>query len=315
MLRIVLLSMTVLVVGCTQPSTSIKDTVRVCNSAGCGEQATATETRRAPSEPDGPPEDPDAYRGQNVAELEVAARQGDPVANYRLGLVHAFALQGGRPDRARAAVYFRAGAEAGHAGSQYQLGQMYASGQVVAKQPTEALRLFTAAAEAGHPGAAYSLGTMMLEGIGTPRDARGGARWLEVAADAGVPEAQYNLGLLYFRGVGVRQNGYDAMAWLRRAAEHGNADAQTALGKLYLTGYDTVGQDVAEADRWLSAAASQGHPEAVKSLEEVNRLKAENAEFDRYLASRRNYYWRWIYVTPFVTRFGLPLHYRPYWWY
>lgn len=315
MFAAILFTLVVLLSGCNQPSTSIGDTVRVCNSAGCGVQATATETRRQVSEPDGPPEDPDAYRGESVAELEVLVRQGDPVASYKLGLVHAFGLQGGRPDHARAVPYFRAGAEAGHPGSQYQLGQMYASGQGVPKQPNHALRLFTAAAEAGHPGAAYSLGAMMLEGVGTAPDPRGGARWLEVAANAGVPEAQFNLGLLYFRGVGVRQNGYDAMTWFRRAAEFGEADAQTALGKLYLTGYDTVGQDIPEADRWLSAAAAQGNQEAIKSLEELNKIKADNTEFERYLASRRVYYWRWIYATPFIYRWGLPLYYRPVWWY
>jgi len=313
-LRIILLSSAVLAAGCTPPSTSIGDTVRVCNSSGCTVQPTGTATRRAGEEAAAPPEDPDAYRGESVADLEAAARKGDAVADYRLGLVHAYGLQGGRADRARAAAYFRAAAEAGHAGGQYRLGQMYAAGQGVAKRPAEALRLFSTAAEAGHPGAAYELGTMLVEGVGVPRDPQGGARWLETAANAGIPRAQLHLGLLYFRGTGVRQDGRLAMSWLRRAAESGEVEAQTALGKLYLAGYDTVGQDLNEADRWLSAAAGQGSREAEKALDELRRIRADDNAFERELAQRRAENRRWLFVAPLRFRPGLPTAYGTGWY-
>ncbi len=321
-LRSILLSSAVLAAACTPPSpspmtpasTSIGDTVRVCNSSGCTVQPTGTATRRAVEDAAVPPEDPDAYRGQSVADLQAAARKGDAVASYRLGLVHAYGLQGGRADLPRAAGYFRAAAEAGHAGGQYRLGQMHAAGQGVARRPAEALRLFRAAAEAGHPGAAYELGMMLVEGVGVPRDPQGGARWLETAAAAGIPQAQRNLGLLYFRGTGVRQDGHLAMTWMRRAAESGEVDAQTALGKLYLTGYDTVGQDLNEADRWLSAAAGQGSGEAAAALDELRQIRADDTAFERDLAQSRAENLRWIVVTPLRFRPGLPTAYGTGWY-
>lgn len=320
-LRIVLLLSAVLAAGCTPPSTSpmtppstsIGDTVRVCNSSGCTVQPTGMENRRTGEAPSEPPGDPDAYRGEKVADLQAEARRGDPVANYKLGLVHAYGLQGGRADLPRAVGYFRAAAEAGHAGGQYRLGQMYAAGQGVAKRQAEALRLFTTAAEAGHPGAAYELGMMLVEGVGVPRDPQGGARWLETAADAGIPRAQLNLGLLYFRGTGVRQDGHLAMSWMRRAAESGEVEAQTALGKLYLTGYDTVGQDLNEADRWLSAAAGQGSGEAEKALDELRQIRADDTAFQRELTQRRAENRRWLFATPLRFRPGLPTAYGTGW--
>lgn len=321
-LRIILLSSAVLATGCTSPatspmtppSTSIGDTVRVCDSSGCTVRPTGMEARRTVDEPSGPQGDPDAYRGEQVADLQAAARQGDSVADYKLGLVHAYGLQGRRADLPRAAGYFRAAAEAGHAGGQYRLGQLYAAGQGVARRPAEALRLFTTAAEAGHPGAAYELGMMLVEGIGVPRDPQGGARWLETAANAGIPPAQRNLGLLYFRGTGVRQDGHLAMTWTRRAAEAGDVEAQTALGKLYLTGYDTVGQDLNEADRWLSAAAGQGSREAEKALDELRRIRADDTAFERELAQRRAENRRWLFVTPLRFTPGLPTAYGTGWY-
>lgn len=108
---------------------------------------------------------------------------------------------------------------------------------------------------------------------------------LERAAAAGDADAQYRLGLRHLRGEGVRQDGFAALGWLRRAAESGDVRAQLALGRLYLSGYDTVGQDLGESDRWLTAAAAQGDLEAKELQAEVH----EKRQVRRDLAP---HYWR-----------------------
>jgi hypothetical protein len=122
---------------------------------------------------------------------------------------------------------------------------------------------------------------------------------LERAATAGDADAQYRLGLRYLRGEGGRQDGFAALSWLRRAAESGHVQAQLALGRLYLSGYDTVGQDLGESDRWLTAAASQGDPEAKVLQAEVHKRRQERRDLapDYWRARYRGWgYWygpRW----------------------
>lgn len=120
---------------------------------------------------------------------------------------------------------------------------------------------------------------------------------LRKAAEAGDPAAQTDLGLLYLGGQGVPQNGHAGMTWLRKAAENGDARAQTTLGRLYLSGYDTVGQDIAEADRWLGAAARQGDPEARKLLAEVQELKEKRQDEAAYW---RRYPFDWRFYGPYA---------------
>ena len=111
------------------------------------------------------------------------------------------------------------------------------------------------------------------------------------------PEVQYELGRCYLTGTGVEQNGAEAEKWLRRAAEQGhseaaallaapshrekpraealtedtlpdwclraeegNVEAQFRVASYFLGCSGQVEQ--AEAERYLSMAAGQGHPEA-----------------------------------------------------
>ena len=56
-------------------------------------------------------QDPDAYRGENLAELRAAAQAGDPGAAYRLGLVHQQGLAGAPRDPRLATRYFESAAD------------------------------------------------------------------------------------------------------------------------------------------------------------------------------------------------------------
>ncbi|WP_372659018.1 tetratricopeptide repeat protein [Hydrogenophaga sp.] len=117
------------------------------------------------------------------------------------------------------------------------------------------------------------------------------------------PRAAYDLGLRYFRGDGVRQDSYQALQWMRDAAERGILPAQLAVGRFYLMGLEEMGSDPAEAEKWLSMAASRGDKEAKKLLAEASAAKKNEATYRQWRERNRDHwygYWRTGY---------------PYYWY
>ena len=91
----------------------------------------------------------DAYdRGDLMAALShygKAAEAGSALAQARLAWIHDISEE----DEA-AVKWYRASADQGHPDGQYGLGEMYAKGEGVEKNPDEALLWFTRAAENGH---------------------------------------------------------------------------------------------------------------------------------------------------------------------
>jgi TPR repeat protein len=65
---------------------------------------------------------------------------------------------------------FRLAAEQGHAHSQFRVGDMYMSGDGVAKNDTEAVKWFRKAAEQGLANAQGMLGIMYAKGQAVPQD-------------------------------------------------------------------------------------------------------------------------------------------------
>jgi len=91
----------------------------------------------------------DAYdRGDLMAALShygKAAEAGSALAQARLGWIHDLS-----EDNAAAVKWYRASADQGHRDGQYGLGEMYAKGEGVEKNPDKAVLWFTRAAENGH---------------------------------------------------------------------------------------------------------------------------------------------------------------------
>ena len=266
------------------PGSVLRDTVRVCEAGRPCEFRPAAAASFRPEDANRAGErqqDPDAYRGENLAELRAAAQAGDPAAAYRLGLVHQGGLAGAPRDPRLATRYFESAAEAGNPWAQFRLAQMY---DVAGTNRGRSLELKTAAANAGVAEAAAQLGTQYREGRGgVARDPVEAARWFTVAAENGVPQAQYNLGLMYYRGEGVPRQLYEALKWMRQAAAGGHLPAQRAVGQLYLTGLDTMGQDLQEARTWLTSAASRGDRESRRLLAELDRSQAADRDYQRRL--------------------------------
>ena len=73
-------------------------------------------------------------------------------------------------------------ASQGYASSQYQLGQMYVNGKVIAQDYAEALRWYQLAALQDYPSAQYSLGELYQHGSGIEVDYVTAYAWYHVAA-------------------------------------------------------------------------------------------------------------------------------------
>jgi TPR repeat protein len=109
-------------------------------------------------------------------------------------------------DYATALREFRLLAEQGHAEAQSHLGGMYALGQGVPQNHTEAAQWFHKAAAQGHAGAQAVLGHLYLKGQGVQQDYTEAARWSRKAAEQGQYKAQQALVLASSQEVGLPQN-------------------------------------------------------------------------------------------------------------
>ena len=154
-------------------------------------------------------------------------------------------------------------AKRGDARAQYNLGNMYANGNGVPEDDTEAVKWYRKAAEQGYAYAQYNLGLMYDNGEGVPEDDAEAVKWFRKAAEQGEANAQYNLGVSYANGEGVPEDDTEAVKWYRKAAEQGYANAQSNLGLMYGTG-SGVPEDYVVAYMWLNLAAAQGHENAKK---------------------------------------------------
>ncbi len=92
-----------------------------------------------------------------LKELAEPAEEGDPEALYFLGRMHETGL-GVEKDSAKAADFYRRGAQANHAAAQYEYGNLLVLGEGVKQDIPEALKWMYIAAQQGHEGAKDSTG-------------------------------------------------------------------------------------------------------------------------------------------------------------
>ncbi|MDP6591354.1 MAG: tetratricopeptide repeat protein, partial [Alphaproteobacteria bacterium] len=85
-------------------------------------------------------------------------------------------------------------------------------------------------------------------------------------AEAGNVDAQRFLGMMYFEGRGVPKDIAEGEKWLRKAASQGDPELQEGLAQIYAQGAGGVAQDYAEAAKWNRKAAEQGHVQAQHNL-------------------------------------------------
>jgi len=109
--------------------------------------------------------------------------------------------------------------------AEYNLGLMYLAGQGVARDYSQAASWFHKAADQGDAPAQFNLGLMAEEGRGARQDLVEAAKWYRKAAEQGYVYAQDRLGFMYGTGEGVVADPVQAYLWLSLAAAAGDEDA------------------------------------------------------------------------------------------
>jgi TPR repeat protein len=183
-------------------------------------------------------------------EFKAGAEAGQAEAQFDLGVMYAQGF-GVLRDLSVAADWYRKAADQGNAEAQFALGQMYAHGWGVPRDTADAIRWFQMANSVDSDGPPTDW--LSVEGYGMPKDPAQAAYWYQQAANSGHPEAQYFLALLYSGGKGVKRDEEQAERWMSSSATQGYAPAMAELGKRFASG-NGVAQNDKRAYFWLTLA-------------------------------------------------------------
>ncbi len=190
-------------------------------------------------------QDAEAFR-----RVEAASRRGDDDATALLGWFYDSGRHVQR-DYARAAELYRRVAR-DNPSVQWRLGVMHDTGQGVAENPQEAVRLFRQAAADEDPNAHASLGVMYYTGRGVPRDYAQAMRYSRRAAQLGSPAGFFGVGVLYHQGFGVPAQKMEAAAWYLAAHALRDTRAREYYSQLGLNPQEAA-QAVTRANQLLQS--------------------------------------------------------------
>jgi len=228
-----------------------------------------------PPQPPPPPPgtDPQAYR-----ELAALAVDGDPEAQFQLGLVWLDAPEDVRRP-GQALRWFRQAARQRYAPALFALGFMHESGDGVEADATRAASFYLRAADLGHPAAQDNYARCLTFGLGVEIDRAAAFTWYRRAAWQGSPSAQLGLGIAYLSGSGIDKDLATAFQWIEKSAAQDHTPALAELGIIYLSG-EEVPRDFEAAISWLERAAANGDPWSANNLAWLYATCEEEAFLD-----------------------------------
>jgi uncharacterized protein len=168
----------------------------------------------------------DAYRTGDVVRAMALLKASADAGHARSQSLLAYILDQAEFNE-EAVAYYRKAAAQGDAEGEYGLGSMYAAGEGVKRDPTEARKWITRAAERGHAAAINSLAQAYIDG------------------ELGIDETQ--------------RNGAEALRWMHQAAESGYLPALERLAAAYRTGAYGLAIDLKQAEAMdAKARAAKG---------------------------------------------------------
>ncbi len=177
--------------------------------------------------------------------LQQAAENGDPVAQFQLGITY---LDAGQPNAAL--KHIRASANQGQPAAQYRLAKLYEAGIGVKANPDMARDLTERAARSGNRIAMHDLGLYYAEGRGgVERNIHTAVSWFEKAAERGVVDSQYNLGVLFETNTESFYNPSSAFVWYSIASQQGD---QLAANRVAILKDTLSADDLAQAERRIT---------------------------------------------------------------
>lgn len=185
----------------------------------------------------------------------------DACAQYGLGLMHYEGQAGLARDESEAYRLFHLASDKGDVDATYMLGVMLQNGQGVKKDAKLARFYYSAAAFKGHAAAQCAMGDIYASGL--RHDYEKALEYYTKAAQQGDAGALRGLGTLYLYGRGTAKDAAKAVQLLTQSAQQGDADAQYQLGLCYQRGMG-VARDEHQALLWYQKAAAQGHAAAAR---------------------------------------------------
>ena len=100
------------------------------------------------------------------------------------------------------------------------------------------------------------------------------------AARSGNADAEELIGVMYALGLGVDRDPERAFEWYLRSSLKGHPGAQSGLGWYYELGIGLPAPDLVRAYLWYGLSSIGGDPDAVLSLEEIQKRMTQE-EIDR----------------------------------
>ena len=166
---------------------------------------------------------------------------------------------------ADAIAAWRKAADKGSTAAMVELGVLYATGNGVEKDETQARRLLERAAEAGNPRGVSNLAA--LGGASSPSDPARARELLAKAAETNA-EAQYQLGLMLAEGAGGPKDDAGARALFEKAAAQNHAGALEQMG-VFAEGGRGGPKDADAAKAYYQRAADLGDEHAKAALKRM----------------------------------------------
>jgi TPR repeat protein len=205
------------------------------------------------------------YKDEGLFYLTTAANLGNAEAQLTLGRAYKKNKFGLNSNSSHGMYYLKLAADQGLAPAQFEVG--YYLFQMNLKK--EAFQYFNLAAENKHIKAIFFLGICYYNGDGIKKSSEKAFNYFKFAADQECEYAHYYLGLLYFYGDGIELSYSKAFYHFKIAADNTFNDqkANFLVGMCYKHGYGTTAS-LGFAKRYFTAAARNGHPKALKEINE-----------------------------------------------
>ncbi len=170
---------------------------------------------------------------QALAEFTYLAAEGDGIANYYLGRMYEEGL-GVTPDKSKAVEYYQLAAQRYNVDATYKLADILLNEAIDLDDPKIAggITYLKKAAYAGQVDALYQLGELYAKGELVPKEYKYAFGYYLMGALKGDKKSQYKLSLMYLKGLGVPQDYENGIKWLSRSANQGYVMAQQQLANL-----------------------------------------------------------------------------------
>ena len=209
--------------------------------------------------------------GDALRSIDASAENGNPDAQFLLGLSYRFGSLDRPQDFARAITWLERAADQGHVKAMTELATIYYGGDNGKPEYDKAVYWARKAADQNDDMAQLILAWYYESGESVEKDLNQAAAWFRKAADQGNAAAQFGLGVLYANGTGVRRDMAIAMEWFRKSAEQGFAPAMKNYGRCFELG-NVNSKSLAAAIHWYEKAVEAGEEDAEELL--VNARKA-----------------------------------------